>query len=403
MKRIKLNKGAELLLEKSKGKVSYFFVLFKGGYNAEKILQLSHLTEHVIMCFDVENNGKIENNGYMGKLKSDARTEDDFMRFQFFVLDEVQLQERVDRVSLMINNVHIPEDKLEKEKQMIITEWATAGKDVNKLLEPMQKISPEDVKDYIKHNVTANNLQIYAVSSIEETTLVKIFNNFIKTLNKSKNNNPFTREKEMWQVLHNRMPDLSQAKTVELTKEIVKTPSKILYKNRSDKKLLFINFYVNCSCNDYLTHAKMSALTSFIANFNCGIKKVIRHEKGLVYRTNTNFVPAVCQSKIETEIFVDSSKLKQTIKESLKWFENLAKNGLTEQEYEVLKFDYKFNAYTRPALEDLSNNYRFNRLDYLQDIESMGLEEFNKFVKQTLNKKCRQIIIDAYRIKKATD
>ncbi len=403
MKRIKLNKGAELLLEKSIGQVSYFFVLFKCGYNTEKILQLSHLTEHVIMNFDVNNNGKITENGFMGKLKSDARTEDDFMRFQFFVLDKSQLQERVNRLSLMINNIVIPDKKLEKEKQMIITEWETAGKAKEDLIEPMQRIKAQDVKDYIKSNLTANNLQIYAVSGIEETTLVKIFNNLIKTLNQSKINNPFFREDNMWKDLHGRIPDLSHAKTIELSKDVVKTPSKIIYKNKTDKKLLYINFYLDCQYNDYFTHAKMSALATFVANFNYGIKSVIRHKQGLVYRTTTNFVPAVSQTKIVTEIFVDKFKIKQTLKESLKWFNGLSKNGLTEQEFETLKFDYKFAAYTRPTLEDKTYNYKFSRLNYLQDLEKISLEEFNKFVKLVFNKKSRQIIIDSYRIKKTTN
>ena len=144
-------------------------------------------------------------------------------------------------------------------------------------------------------------------------------------------------------------------------------------------------------------------ISTFVANFNYGIKSVIRHKQGLVYRTTTNFVPAVSQTKIVTEIFVDKFKIKQTLKESLKWFNGLSKNGLTEQEFETLKFDYKFAAYTRPTLEDKTYNYKFSRLNYLQDLEKISLEEFNKFVKLVFNKKSRQIIIDSYRIKKTTN
>ena len=394
MEKLDLNHGAELMLKPSKSDVSYFYVLFKAGAQSEKYLQLAHLTEHIIVQFDVESGTKTLKNQFMGKYHSDAKTGDDYMRFQFFVINTEQLKERLTTLQFNINNIKVDNAKLETEKGMILTENETYGFDrltyaKDDLLQSMAEINANDVKDYIKQQLTANNLKVFAISSMAPQTLVPMLNEFVEALPKNGLNNHDVDDDFQWngkgsKSENNFIPglnyydkDLSIPLNVDLKANYEKLNKNIL--TLKDDTTLTVQISKSFCCTDYPTLAKINALQLFVADFKYGIKRKLRHELGLIYRTNCELLIAQNKTAIITKIFLCKDKTK-TIQETKKWFKNLLDNGLTDEELAVLKNNFEYSALTRPNLKDDNQNFYFEKKHYVDYIKSLTLTDFNDFL-----------------------
>lgn len=391
MERLLLNNGAELLLKPSKSNVSYFYILFKGGANVETFLQQAHLVEHIVVGFDVKTNNKPCKNAFMGHYHADAKTADEFMRFQFFVTDLAQLKQMLENLSTDINNVIISADCLDKEKGIIITECETYGFDKlnfskQELISSFKKIKIKDIKDYINKNLTSNNLKIFAISNLSKTDLVNAFSTFISNLPLSDVINSNIDENFQWngkQTENNFVPglnyydkDLNTPNCINLKENKNLLNKDVLSVNNS---ILSIQLAKTFDCTDYKTLSKLCAFQLFIADYVNGIKKLLRHEKKLVYRTSADLLITPEESAILTKIYLCDNK-NLTLKEAVNWFENIKNNGLSEQEFEILKNDFEYSALTRPSLQDKCFDFCFVKKDYINYIKSLSLKEYNKFL-----------------------
>ena len=395
MEKLNLNHGAELLLKPSKSNVSYFYILFKGGANTETYLQQAHLTEHVIVGFDVKLNGKSQKNDFMGHYHADAKTADNFIRFQFFVTNLSQLKEMLNNLSNNINNIIITPSKLNKEKGIIITECETYGFDKlnfskSELTLNLKNVKNKDVKNYINKNLTANNLKIYAISNLNKNELLATFSNFVECLPSGGIANPDIDDDFQWngkRTDENFVPglnyydkDLNTPTEINLQENLTQLQTDIISVKDA---ILKIQLTYNFVCTDYTQLAKLSAFQLFIADYSNGIKKLLRHEKGLVYRTASDLVITPKQTAIVTKVYLCNDN-ETTIKETINWFENIKNNGLTEQEFEILKNDYEYSSLTRKNLKDDDFNFYFIKKDYINYIKALSLEEYNQFLNEFL-------------------
>lgn len=400
MRTIKLEKGAVLKTTKSKSNVSYFYILFKGGAQSEKILQLSHLAEHVLTTFDIKENNITHKNDFVGRFHGDARTEEDFTRFQFFVTNEEELVEMLNKILLMINNVVITKVRLDKEKQTIINEVKTSErkKYSNKqVIDAMKKISIQDVKDYIGENLTANNLVIYAITNETTLNLKGILNNFVNQLKVSELNNSFERDDYIWHGDSTRIgflelnKDLSVPANVSLIENQKKINENLItIKSQQEFQLIELQILKKIATDNYKQHALMQAFELFIADFQEGIKKKLRHELGLVYRTNHEYIVTPKKSLISNKIFTTPDNLEKVEHEMVLWFQTILENGLTEEQFKRLKNNYRYYALTRPNQKDEQFNFLFDRKQYIEYINSLSLVEYNKYLKQLLSKNLKK-------------
>ena len=395
MEKLNLNHGAELLLKPSKSGVSYFYVLFKGGANVETYLQQAHLVEHVVVGFDVKTNGVQYKNNFMGHYHADAKTGDNFIRFQFFVTNLPQLKEMLNNLSNNINNVIITADKLNKEKDVIVTECETYGFDKldfskNELTLSLKNVKNKDVKNYINNNLTANNLKIYAISNLSKNDLLVAFSNFVASLPFSETTNPDVDDDFQWNGkrtdekfvpgLNYYDKDLNTPTEINLQENLTQLQTDILSVKDAILTVQLIN---NIACTDYKKLAKLCAFQLFIADYSNGIKKLLRHQKGLVYRTASDLLITPKQTAILTKIYLCKNE-KETIAETVNWFKNIKNNGLNEQEFEVLKNNFEYSSLTRKNLKDDNFNFHFIKKDYINYIKSLSLEEYNQFLNEFL-------------------
>ena len=395
MEKLFLNNGAELLLKPSKSNVSYFYVVFKGGTNTQTLIQQAHLTEHVTISFDVKCKNETCKNNFMGHYHADAKTADEYMRFQFFVTNLTQLKEMFDILCTDITQVIIPVENLEKEKSVIVAEYETLGFNKlsfskDELINGLKKIRVEDIQNYINQNLTANNLKIFAISNLNKTDLIETCSDFANNLPISKTNNQDIDEDFQWngKTIKDRIipglnyydKDLNIPISVDLNENKKLINDDVLSVNNS---ILTVNLTKMCDCTNYQLLAKLSAFQLFVNDYRNGIKKLLRHKKKLVYRTRTDLQIAPQKSSVLTKIYLCDNK-DLTIEQAINWFDNIKNNGLTEQEFEIIKNDFEYSALTQPNLQDESFDFCFVKKDYIDFIKSLSLEEYNKFLFELL-------------------
>lgn len=397
----KLKNNVDLYLTDNRiNNATYVNVNFVGGWATQTCPQLAHLCEHLIFG-DFVIDGKKVANKFMGIHNSDARTRFDHLEFSFSVLTLAQLKERFSTISKMINYVDLTPEKIEKEKLIIEEELKSQdsfnAQDLDMFIQSLHSINLKMVKDYMRKNFTAQNLEIGIVSNLNDEKIKLLIDNFSSSLPKSKTNN-----KSIKIDFKTKSSELKS-----LTGEIIK--------HQSETTTL------EFSLSSKLTKKQsimLDILRYFNNNFRIGIKKPLRHKNQLAYRTQTEVLENNGKKVYSVSVMHKEENADKVSFELNKWFDRLTTLGLTKQEFELAKFnlemskrklpgvvlpmnirnmmiDYKYNlmhnsdeVMWKEVLEvnkeDLQNFNSKQNEEYLKTLNEITLNEFNLFIKKIL-------------------
>lgn len=88
-------------------------------------------------------------------------------------------------------------------------------------------------------------------------------------------------------------------------------------------------------------------LLLYLGNFRMGIKRPLRHEKRLCYRTAVS-TSGLDQADIQTQIVCKDDNVEQVLCESEQYFDTLFSNGVSEAEFEMAKNNKRDYLLARP-------------------------------------------------------
>ena len=394
IKEIELEKGVKLIAgENIVNNCTYVSLTFAGGYASEKYFELAHLVEHIFLGFDYLVDGKIQPNKYMGNMRADARTKDDRVEFTFCVTSEEELKEKLDVLIHCFNDVVITKEDLEKEKITIFDELYQDGSTleyIEKVKNTFKKLKVKDVQDYIKTNFNANNLTICTIGKLGEGVLIEDLNNLIFSL--------------------------PQGKRISVPSGIGKQRCEI-GASQTDNKIaqkVKVCYLTDLNITGDKERILYDLLRFYLDNFRVGIKKILRREKRLVYRTQV-FGTSYKNADLIVTAYSKEENLEQVIEETEKYISTLAANGLKERDLEFIKqvrIDFLKSRpihITENIIRDIFDDYsktqnskidkqilskfidenkesfdNYNPKDVetmIKDISSVNLHEFNEFVK----------------------
>lgn len=405
----KLKNNVDLYLTDNRiNNATYVNVNFVGGWATQTCPQLAHLCEHLIFG-DFVIDGKKVANKFMGIHNSDARTRFDHLEFSFSVLTLAELKERFSTISKMINYVDLTPEKIEKEKLIIEEELKSQdsfnAQDLDMFIQSLHSINLKMVKDYMRKNFTAQNLEIGIATNLNVEKIKLLINNFSSSLPKSKTNNKSikfdfkTKNIELKSLTGEIIKHQSATTTLEFN-----LPSKLTKKQSS----------------------MLDILKYFNNNFRIGIKKPLRHKNQLAYRTQTE-VTENNGKKIYSVLVLHKEENADKVSFELnKWFDRLKTSGLTKQEFKLAKFnlemskrklpgivlpvnirnmmlDYKYNLQQNSDeimwkevleanKEDLQNFNRKQNEEYLKTLNEITLNEFNLFLKKIIDNQNLQLM-----------
>lgn len=397
----KLKNNVDLYLTNNRiNDATYVNVNFVGGRATQTCPQLAHLCEHLIMSNFVIAGKKVANK-FMGIHNSDARTRFDHLEFSFSVLTVYQLKERFSTISKMINYADLTSEIIEKERLIIEEELRSMdsfnAEDLNMFIQSLKSINLKMVKDYMRKNFTAQNLEIGIVSNLNVEQIEQLIDDFSSSLPKSKTNNKSTKLdfKTKGEELKSSTGEIIRHQS-ETTGLEFKLPSKLTKKQS----------------------IMLDILRYFNNNFRIGIKKPLRHKNQLAYRTKTEVVENEGKKVYSVSVMHKEENADRVSFELNKWFNRLTMSGLTKQEFELAKFnlemskrklpgvvlpvnirnmmlDYKYNLkqnsdeimwaeVLEANKEDLQNFNRKQNDEYIKTLNEITLNEFNLFLKKIL-------------------
>lgn len=311
---IRLSHGVRLIAGQNIVNASTYIMLkFIGGHSVQRYLELGHLCEHVVSGFDYMVGGVRSDNMYMGSKKADARIESDCMMFSFCVNSPEDLDEKLDTLTHCINDVIIDDDELEKEKITIIDELIqgrSSSEYIDKVERDFKKITVADIRDYIDTNLTSDNLLIYTIGNIDIENMSKILDSFVCRLRHTgRKNTPNLDFKGEW------YGDKAYGEEPSVVNISLLPSGKLA--NKKDRYLFDL-------------------LLLYLGNFRMGIKRSLRHEKRLCYRTAVS-TSGLDQADIQTQIVCKDDNVEQVLCESEQYFDTLFSNGVSEAEFELVK------------------------------------------------------------------
>ena len=390
IKEIELEKGVKLIAgENIVNNCTYVSLTFAGGYSIDKKYEISHFVEHILMGFDYMVDGKIQPNEFMGCMRADARTRNHHVEFTFCVTDEAELKQKLEVLKHCFNDVVITKESLEREKVTIIDEHYQEGyspEDLEYIERRYKKIMPNDIRAHIKNNFTADNLTICTIGKLDEDVLITMFNDFVSSLRLTGNRNT--------------LPPNFSGEIQDVSIGTIKPKCnnlKIVYTT----KMTF---------NSKKARRMVELLYSLLQNYRIGIRKQLRHEKRLIYRSS---VPEISYGKqLEITIYCREKNIEAVIEETEKYINSLASNGLTQKDFDLVKLTRIDFLKSRPihlradTVRKVLNDFVTNRnstadleiqqefleiqksgLDYSKKTEQIDMissitkEEFNEFIK----------------------
>ncbi len=388
---IKLKNNVKLLVGKNIiNSCTYITLVFVGGYSVQKYLELAHLCEHVITTSDYKIDEKKSPNMFLGNKKADARVDSDYMMFSFCINSVEELKEKLNILSHCLNDVVINDDDLQKEEITILDELVQADMSdeyIERVKKDFNKITIKDIYEYIQNNLTADNLQIFALSNIDVENLTKISNEFINELN-----------------------SIGQKNIINLNFKNLCLVNKGKEQKHAEIKLFIESKnYLQSKKDKYM----FDLLMLYVNNFRYGIKQPLRHKNRLVYRTDI-FTNSLDNIDLILKIKCKDENIEQVVELSKQYFDNLFKNGISEQEFSFIKQNKLDFLMSRPfhipqskirefiskyikthnknldeTLEiqliddnqEAVNNFDKKRiLKIAKDIKSLKYEDFNKFL-----------------------
>lgn len=390
IKEIELNKGVKFIFgENIVNRCTYVTLVFIGGASKQKYLEQAHLVEHIVSCFSYKINGKIQSNTLLGSSKADARTENSSISFSFAVTNLNDLVEKLQILSHSLNDVVITKEDLEKEKQTIIDELIYADfstEYIEKVKNDFKKLTIVDIREYIAKNLTSDNLIIYTMSPVGTNELTNCLNNFVDSLKHTNHKNEITKKPGIWA------------------------------KDKGDHQ--HSKIYIIYKLNKLIKTEKESCLFDlfwlYVQNFRLGLKKPLRHEKRLIYRSDI-YSSSVDRSDFIAKIYSKDDNADIVTEEALAYFEDLFNNGVTNENFEFIKKNYQDFLYARPMhvpqrmivkiMEEYLKNKNFHIDEEMQQnllysenetvkkynqqkmdeminfISTISVEEFNEFIK----------------------
>ncbi len=354
MKEIKLKKNVKLLIgDNIINPLTYVTISFTGGYSSEKKLELSHLTEHIFICFNYMIDGKVVSNPYMDNMHADARTEDDRVEFTFCVRDRLELHEKLEVLSHCFNDIVITDKELEREKITIIDELYQNGSSmeyIHKVERDFRTVTIEDVRRYIRENFSTDNLTITTIGRLDEQSIVDEMDELVSYLPTNNRKNTFN-------------PDILDKWEAEGIR------TQLGEKNSEELKLVF---FTNNEVSTLRGKALFDLLALYLDNFRLGVKKRLRQEKRLAYRTHIWINDK--REEMCYQIHCRQENIDEVIKETIAYFDEVCNKGVTEQDLELIKRDKLRNYEARPfhllarVIRTISDKYLSTR-DESTDVE----------------------------------
>ena len=311
---VRLENNVELFVgENQINPCTYITLVFTGGSSAQKYLELAHLCEHIVSTFDYKIHGKKSSNRYMGDKKADARVESECMMFSFCINSNEDLKEKLDVLTHCLNSIVIEEDNLQKEKITILDELIQADMSdeyIKKVKKDFEKITPNDVYEYIQNNLTADNLKIFALSNMDKKQLIETLNEFTVKLNLTGHKNAVDPNfRGIWYYDKKKEQGHTEIKLSLKAKKCLQT--------KNDKYMFVL-------------------LLLYANNFRYGIKRALRQESRLVYRTDIS-TNGFETADLILKISCKDENVEQVTALSKQYFDNLFKQGISEQEFDFIK------------------------------------------------------------------
>ncbi len=377
-------------------KANYFNINFAGGRSTQQVEQVAHLCEHILLGFSTKQNGMEQPNEWLGQFHQDGRVKEKHVEFTFEVLNIDQLKQCLDTISNNINNIYITSERVENEKQIIVEELVQhntlSKQEFEFFKKSLKSITVDMIKDYIKRNFTRNNLYVYVLNSnLDGKEIENAIKQFADTLPKK------TEKTKIYEYEHiedhiNKANDINDKVKAETLNYVYKLPTL-----KAKEKLLL-------------------KLTSFyVGNPKLGIKKLLRCQKHLIYRSSNDITYDDDGTNFITSVSCSSKNAKKCKTEMQNWFKNLMQNGLTQEEFDAVKFSLQFNLRTQPKvvgahhlrtifdtyqqtqqqdideivlskLKPEANEYNQKNLgdntNFLKLLPTITLEEVNEFIKK---------------------
>ncbi len=372
IKEIDLNRGVKLIAGGNiVNQCSYVTLVFVGGASEQKYLEQAHLVEHIISTFKYRVNEKIQLNTLLGSAKADARTQNDNMSFSFAVTNFNDLIEKLQTLSHCINDVVITKEDLEKEKQTIIDELIYADfstEYIEKVSADFKKLTIKDIEEYIAKNLTSDNLIIYTLSNSSVDEIANCLNEFVDSLKHTNYKNKITKEPGIW------AKDKSEHQHSEV----------------------YVTYKLNKPITTERERCLFDLLRLYAQNFRIGIKKPLRHEKRLIYRSDV-YTSGVDRADLITKIYCKEDNTDAVTEEAIKYFDDLFNNGVSEENFEFIKKNYQDFLYSRPMhipqrlVVKIGEEYLKNKNsnidnEFQQNLINNEIESIKKYDKQKNDK-----------------
>ncbi|MBQ8431191.1 MAG: insulinase family protein, partial [Clostridia bacterium] len=236
----------------------------------------------------------------------------------------------------------------------------------------VQKITCEDVKNFIKKYFVSNNctISIYSPLKLEEIKYI-IEKNFIDNI--SFNNDFISKE-----------PNLKMGE---------KSAFKLKQAN-IDKNYLYFAFRSNYGFNNDFNLACLHILTGIMSNLKYGIMNEIRLKKSLTYYADFTFEV----NKDNSPIIFSTECSKENVKECLNvlanYIKQLIESGITQEQLDkqIREEIYYFETMEKTISKEINKIYNAGRYKIVEDDEI--LELMKKVTINDLNKMIKDVFVN---------
>jgi len=394
-KQINLSKGGKLYYVKNKiSKSTAVRVVFDCGSRVDTIPGLAHFTEHMFFTGTKTMTKQEIGKKYFDFIGVNAFTNDDSIWFDGNVFTK-EFEEYIKTVAMMITESTFTQKAVDKEIGVVQQEIARKKDKFNMLStlknlhnltglcsydnfgalgteESVASIKSKDVKNFVKKYFIANNLKVFVSSTM--------------SLNKVKS----IIEKQL--VAKLRFDE--KFEKLPLFSDHVKDETfKCLETKDINKNYIFINFKNNYTLYDFKYRAKLGLVLDMMNDYATGVMKLLREEKSLVY--GARFYSEIRNDKEYVISFYTECATKNVnpvIETVAEYFENILKNGFTENQLKQAKRTDKYNQDTK---EPRVNNHLFR----LKDFEIFGRitkREIPKLMKDVTLEECNELFKEIF-------
>lgn len=392
MKKVfKFNSGLTLLYSKNKiNKSTVLDISFGCGARCDGDLAgLSHFCEHMFFTGTRQLDKQAVTKRYYDFIKVNAYTDTKTITFTGSIFTN-KLPDYLSVVADMICNSKFGKAEVEEEKKVVIQEIVRDKDNVkrragalfdyqlygleaskNRVLgneQSVMKITPKDVKSYVKKYFVKNNCTIYISTPL--------------SFNKTKN----IIKKYFEQVI-----PLSNMEALPYNIEEFQHESMVLDTQKIDKNYVKMAFIFDSQEDRFRHRCILNLLSNMIDDFGEGIMKVLRLEKNLVYSIGVNYTHLKDKSALIISTETSSENVKPYIDGVAEYLNNIRKHGFTQEQLDkkLTSDRYFWDARIDTPDNDVDDLYRYTFYGkFFEDklihttTQSITLEEVNTAFKE---------------------